>query len=163
MENENPKLIKNGGNGTIAGNILRGIVKVGKNVSPQLKTIIETVQGITGLNDIQDQLVKEDFDENELAYLLAQLDKDKQGLMEITKRWESDMNSVSWMAKNVRPWTLVLYNVAVITMIILDSYVPIEFEVKSMWINILISNTGIVNTAYFGSRYLEKRDEKKYK
>jgi hypothetical protein len=132
-------------------------------VSPQFKAVIDTVQGIGGFKDVEEQLTKEDFDENEVKYLLAQLDKDKQELIEITKRWESDMGSDSWISKNVRPWTLVLYNVAIIVFIALNSYAPFSFEVKSMWINVLISNAGIVNTAYFGSRYLEKRDTKKYK
>lgn len=163
MEDTNPKLIKNGGNGTVAGNILRGIIKVGKNVSPQLKAIIESVESIAGLNLVGDQIRLEDYTENEMAFLLQELEKDKQELIEITKRWESDNKSESWMAKNVRPWTLALYNIATVVMICLDSYEPIDFEVKSMWLNILLSNTGIVNTAYFGSRYLQKRDEIKYK
>ncbi len=160
----NPKLIKNGGKGTVVGNLLRGIVNVGKTVSPQLKVILEAFTGSDDdFKDITSQLAEEGFDENELKFLLAELDKDKQELIEITKRWESDNESESWLAKNVRPATLVLYNVAAILFIIADSYTPFQFEVKSMWLNILISNTGIVNTAYFGSRYLEKRDDKKYK
>lgn len=160
---DNPKLKKNGGKGTLVGNILRGVVSVGKSVSPQFKSLLDAVQGTEDFDSVAEQMLKEGFDDNELKFLMSQLDKDKQELIEVTKRWEADMNSGTWLAKNVRPWTLVLYNVAVITMIVLDSYAPIDFEVKSMWINILISNTGIVNTAYFGSRYLEKRDSKKYK
>lgn len=160
----NPKLIKNGGKGTFVGNLLRGIVNVGKTVSPQLKSLLEAFTGSDDdFKNITSQLAKEGFDENELKFLLAELDKDKRELIEITKRWESDNESDSWLAKNVRPATLVLYNVAAILFIIVDSYTPFQFEVEAMWLNILISNTGIVNTAYFGSRYLEKRDGKKYK
>ena len=89
------------------------------------------------------------------------MEQDAIEMQEITKRWEADMKSESWLAKNVRPATLILYNIATIAFIALDSYVS-GFEVSSMWINILLSNTGIVNTAYFGSRYLEKKDKLKY-
>ena len=162
MKNDNPKLKKNGGKGTFVGNLLRGIVSVGKNVSPQFKALMDAVQGPEDFDSVLEQLTKEGFDDNELKFLMAELDKDKQELIEITKRWEADMDSSSWMAKNVRPWTLVLYNVFIIIFIAADSYTPFNFEVKNMWLNLLISNAGIVNTAYFGSRYLEKRDSKKY-
>ena len=163
MSNTNPKLRKNGGKGTFVGNLLRGIVSVGKTVSPQFKAVMDAVQGPEDFDSVIEQLKNEQFTENELKFLMAELDKDKTELQEITKRWEADMKSESWMAKNVRPWTLVLYNVAIIIFIACDSYAPFDFEVKSQWLNLLISNAGIVNTAYFGSRYLEKRDSKKYR
>lgn len=159
---DNPKLKKNGGPGTKVGNFLRGLVSVGKTISPKLKSIIDAFEGEEDFESIESQLAKEGFDDNELQFLLEELSKDKVELQEITKRWVSDNDSDSWLAKNVRPATLVLYNVAVIAFIALDSWVS-DFTVKDIWLNILISNSGIVNTAYFGSRYLEKRDKKKYK
>ena len=162
-EDKNPKLRKNGGNGTVVGNILRGVVEVGKQISPQFKAVLDAVQSPSDWNAVQGQLLKEAYTPSELIYLQSLLEKDKQELVEVTKRWEADMKSQSWLAQNVRPWTLVLYNISTILMIVLDSIASIDFEVKSIWINILISNTGIINTAYFGSRYLEKRDDKKYK
>lgn len=163
MANDNPKLKKNGGPGTFVGNLLRGMVDIGKAVSPQFKSVIDAVQGPEDFDTVLEQMKKESFSENELKFLMTELEKDRQELIEVTKRWEADMGSESWMSKNVRPWTLVLYNVAVILLIAMDSIETIDFEVKNIWINILISNSGIVNTAYFGSRYLEKRDSKKYR
>lgn len=158
----NPKLIKNGGKGTVVGNLLRGLVDVGKVISPQLKSIIDSVTGEETFTNIESQLAKEGFDNNELKFLLSELDKDKQELVEITKRWEADMKSDSWLAKNVRPFSLALYNVGIFVLIGLDSYVN-GFNVDNQWITILLTNSGMINTAYFGSRYLEKRDNKKYK
>ena len=160
---KNPNHRKNGGDGTFMGNLLRGIVKTGKVISPKLAGLIEGVTGIGDLPAIEHQLAKEGFDDNELQFLLAELEKDKQEIIEITKRWESDNKDGSWLAKNVRPFTLVLYNVAVVVFIYLDSYSSLDFDVQAQWMNLLLSNTGIVNTAYFGSRYLEKRDKKKYR
>jgi hypothetical protein len=159
---ENPKLKKNGGPGTKVGNLLRGLVDIGKAVSPQLKSIIDTVQGTESFNSIESQLAKEGFDDNELKFLLTELEKDKQELVEITKRWEADMKSDSWLAKNVRPFSLLLYNIGIFTLIIMDSWVN-GFSVDNQWITILLTNSGMINTAYFGSRYLQKRDKLKYK
>jgi hypothetical protein len=159
----NPKLIKNGGKGTFGGNLLRGVLSLGKSVSPQLKSIIEVFDGTKeGEDAISTQLAKEDFDANQLNFLLKQLDRDIAQDIETTKRWEIDMKSDSWLSKNVRPATLWLYNISIIAIIILDSALT-GFTVKSMWLTILIANSGMINTAYFGSRYLEKRDNKKYK
>ena len=159
---ENPKLKKNGGPGTKVGNLLRGLVDIGKAVSPQLKSIIDTVQGTESFNSIESELAKEGFDDNELKFLLTELEKDKQELVEITKRWEADMKSDSWLAKNVRPFSLLLYNIGIFTLIIMDSWVN-GFSVDNQWITILLTNSGMINTAYFGSRYLQKRDKLKYK
>lgn len=162
MENDNPKLKKNGGPGTTAGNLLRGLLKIGKKVSPQLGSLIEAFTGEESFQSIESQLAKEGFDDNELIFLLGELDKDKQELIEITKRWESDNSSDSWLPRNTRPLTLILYNLSTIVFIYIDSKYP-DFNVKEMWITLLIGNTGMINTAYFGSKYLEKRDNKKYK
>ena len=155
---DNPKLRKNGGKGT-----LRGIIGIGKQVSPQLKSILDAFDGSDKLSDsITSQLAKEGFDENELKFLLGEFDRDKQEMTEITKRWEADTLSGSWLSRNVRPMTLVLYNVATLIFIYLDSS-NASFDVQNMWINLLIGNTSTINVAYFGSRYMEKRDSKKYK
>jgi hypothetical protein len=147
---------------TFMGRLLKGIASVGKAVSPRLAGLINAVEGPEDILPIEHQLAKEGYSENELEFLMAELEKDKVELEEITKRWVSDNESGSWLAKNVRPFTLILYNVAVIVFIYMDSYTSLDFEVKAQWMNLLLSNTGIVNTAYFGSRYLEKRDKKKY-
>ena len=161
-DDKNPNLRKNGGKGTLVGNLLRGLVGIGKTVSPQFRSLLDAFTGEGSIGGIVEQLAKEGFDDNELKYLLGELDKDKIELEEITRRWVADAKSESWMAKNVRPLTLFMYNIALLSFIALDS-LALDFNVKDMWITILLSNTGIINTAYFGSRYLQKRDDKKYK
>ena len=160
---KNPNKISNGGNGTFGGKLIRGIVSLGKSVSPQLKSLIEVFDGTPDSEkSIASQLEKDGFNDNELQFLLKELERDIAQDVETTKRWELDMKSDSWLSKNVRPATLCLYNISIIAIIILDSAL-IGFTVKSMWLTILIANSGMINTAYFGSRYLEKRDNKKYK
>jgi hypothetical protein len=160
---DNPKLKKNGGKGTFVGNLLRGIIDIGKKVSPQLKTILDAFDGSDELSEsVVSQLAKEGFDENELKFLLGEFDRDKSEMEEITKRWQADTLSGSWLSRNVRPMTLVLYNVATLLFIYMDSS-DTTFNVQNMWINLLIGNTSTINVAYFGSKYMEKRDAKKYK
>lgn len=144
---------------TFMGKLLRGIVGIGRTVSPKLMGLIDAVAGPEDLAPIEHQLAKEGYSDAELEYLLAEMDKDREEMKAITERWLSDNKDGSWMARNVRPYTCALYNVATIVFIGLDSYTKLAFEVPEMFITLLISNMGIVNTAYFGTRYLEKRDK----
>ncbi len=74
---------------------------------------------------------------------------------EVTKRWEADMKSDSWLSKNVRPLTLIFLIVSTVLMIFVDAGV-LAFEVDSDWKDllkmVLITTVG----AYFGGRSYEK-------
>jgi len=74
---------------------------------------------------------------------------------EITKRWESDMTSDSWLSKNVRPLVLIFLTVVMSVFIIIDSSGD-GFDVKEDWISLLSSLLLLVYGAYFGGRSLEK-------
>ena len=76
-------------------------------------------------------------------------------IQEITKRWESDNLSDSWLSKNTRPLTLIFLTVSMVFLILLDS-LNIEFGVESEWIDLLKSLLITVYVAYFGSRGVEK-------
>ncbi len=74
---------------------------------------------------------------------------------EISKRWESDLNSDSWASKNIRPYTLAFLLVCMFVFIILDSSVD-DFSIKTEWISLL---KGLLMTAvggYFVVRSGEK-------
>ena len=85
---------------------------------------------------------------------LALLKQDIVEAQEISKRWESDMTSDSWLSKN-RPMTLIFLTVSLIVFILLDSF-NIEFGIDSGWIDLLKSLLITVYVAYFGSRGAEK-------
>lgn len=76
---------------------------------------------------------------------LKLLDMDVIEMQEISKRWDSDMKSDSWLSKNVRPLTLVFFSI---------SYVAgwfLEYPLDSI--------TGLLSlivASYFGSRGFEK-------
>ena len=55
---------------------------------------------------------------------------------EVSKRWEQDMNSDSWLSKNIRPLTLIFLVVSTILLIFIDSEM-INFKVQDQWIDLL--------------------------
>ena len=73
----------------------------------------------------------------------------------ITDRWKADMNSDSWLSKNVRPLVLIFLVVSTVLMIFIDAGV-IAFEVKDTWVDLLQLVLITVIGAYFGGRSLEK-------
>jgi len=75
---------------------------------------------------------------------------------EVSKRWESDMASDSWLSKNTRPMSLIFLTIMTIAFIWVDSHGYIDFTVEQEWINLLKTLTTTVYVAYFGSRGAEK-------
>ena len=74
----------------------------------------------------------------------------------ITDRWSADMNSDSWLSKNVRPMTLIFLVVSTVLMIFIDAG-TIQFTVEEKWTDLLQLVLITVIGAYFGGRSLEKR------
>ena len=73
----------------------------------------------------------------------------------ITDRWKSDMNSDSWLSKNVRPLVLIFLVVCTVLMIFIDAG-TIEFNVEQKWTDVLQLVLITVIGAYFGGRSFEK-------
>ena len=73
----------------------------------------------------------------------------------ITDRWSADMNSDSWLSKNVRPLVLVFLVVSTVLMIFIDAG-TINFTVEAKWTDLLQLVLITVIGAYFGGRSLEK-------
>ena len=74
---------------------------------------------------------------------------------EVTDRWKVDMQSDSWLSKNIRPLVLIFLVVSTILIIFIDAG-TISFEVKSSWVDLLQLVLITVIGAYFGGRSLEK-------
>ena len=77
----------------------------------------------------------------------------------ITDRWSADMNSDSWLSKNVRPMVLIFLVVSTVLMIFIDAG-AISFTVEEKWTDLLQLVLITVIGAYFGGRSLEKRNKK---
>ena len=73
----------------------------------------------------------------------------------VSKRWDSDMRSDSWLSKNTRPLTLIYLTLASTILIIIDSFHTL-FDVDTAWVELLKTLLITVYVAYFGSRGAEK-------
>ena len=73
----------------------------------------------------------------------------------VSKRWDSDMKSDSWLSKNTRPLTLIYLTLASTILIIIDSFHTM-FDVDTAWVELLKTLLITVYVAYFGSRGAEK-------
>ena len=74
---------------------------------------------------------------------------------EVSKRWEQDMNSDSWLSKNIRPLTLIFLVFSTVLLIFIDSEM-INFKVQNQWIDLLQIILITIIGAYFGGRSYEK-------
>ena len=74
----------------------------------------------------------------------------------ITDRWKADMNSDSWLSKNIRPLVLAFLVVCTVLMIFIDAG-TIQFVVEEKWTDLLQLVLITVIGAYFGGRSFEKR------
>jgi len=74
---------------------------------------------------------------------------------QVTERWRMDMQSDSWLSKNIRPLVLIFLVVSTVLLVFIDAGV-IAFEVKASWVDLLQLVLITVIGAYFGGRSLEK-------
>ena len=79
---------------------------------------------------------------------------------QISDRWKADMNSDSWLSKNVRPLVLIFLVISTVLMIFIDAG-TIQFTVEEKWTDLLQLVLITVIGAYFGGRTMEKRKKTK--
>ena len=145
------KKLKNNGKGTFFGNLLRSLVETGKKASPifdaitggKVSGIIEAIGSSKELNAIEKEM------------LVKELEQDVIEMQEVTKRWESDMTSDSWLSKNIRPLSLAFLTLTLFIYIILDSALE-GFKIDSEWIDLLSSLLLLAYSGYYGARAVEK-------
>ena len=143
--------LKNNGKGTFFGNLLRGLVKTGKELSPvfdavtggKVSDILQAIGGSKELTAIEKEM------------LVKELEQDVIEMQEVTKRWQSDMNSDSWLSKNIRPLSLAFLTVAMFFYVILDSSLN-TFNIAEQWVSLLGNLLMLVYGGYFSARTLEK-------
>ena len=73
----------------------------------------------------------------------------------VSERWKADMNSDSWLSKNVRPLVLVFFIVCTMLLVFIDSG-SITFQVEEKWTDLLQLVLITIIGAYFGGRSVEK-------
>ena len=114
---------------------------------------------VDSVGDALDELITSDDEklaaELKIKELIARYEADIE--RNITDRWQSDMNSDSWLSKHVRPMMLVFLVVTTVVMVFIDSG-SINFVVEDKWVDLLQIVLITVIGAYFGGRTLEKRN-----
>lgn len=140
---------------TRVGDAIRWLAKQGKVIAPEILNIAGTITGIDGLKSLADKINNSDLPNEDKEFLFKQLDADMREMEEVSKRWNSDMQSDSWLSKNVRPLLMIFLTVSMSVFIVIDSSLN-GFIVKDDWISLLSSLLLLVYGAYFGGRSLEK-------
>ena len=143
--------LKNNGKGTFFGNLLRSLVKTGKKVSP----IFDAITGGKVSDIIKAIGNSKELTAVEKEMLVKELEQDVIEMQEITKRWQYDMLSDSWLSKNIRPLSLAFLTLTLFIYIILDSALE-GFKIDSEWVSLLGNLLMLVYGGYFGARTLEK-------
>ena len=113
---------------------------------------------VEGVGGVLDNLTTSKEEKLEAKRKMKQLISDYETKMEqnITDRWTSDMNSDSWLSKNVRPLVLIFLVVCTVLMIFIDAG-TIAFTVEEKSTDHLQFVLITVIGAYFGGRSFEKR------
>ena len=143
--------LKNNGKGTFFGNLLRSLVKTGKKVSP----IFDAITGGKVSDILKSIGNNKELTEAEKEMLVKELEQDVIEMQEITKRWQYDMMSDSWLSKNIRPLSLAFLTLTLFIYIILDSALE-GFKIDSEWVSLLGNLLMLVYGGYFDARTLEK-------
>jgi hypothetical protein len=91
---------------------------------------------------------------------LAELNADMNEQNNVSERWKADLNSDSWLSKNVRPMTLVALLVAYFIFATASAF---GIEVTQSYVELLGQMIMLIVSAYFGGRTLEKIMDKRAK
>tara|TARA_R100000908_G_C3732988_1_gene131767 strand:+ start:627 stop:1037 length:411 start_codon:yes stop_codon:yes gene_type:complete len=115
-------------------------------------SIAEKISGIIDKHTFS-KVEKAQF-EKEMEEIFIKAEADMQ--QNVTDRWKTDMNSDSWLSKNVRPlilvWCIVVFSLAGI----LDSIDSVPFHIGELWNDTFEKVMMAVVLAYFGGRTTEK-------
>ena len=116
---------------------------------------------VEGVGGVLDNLTTSKEEKLEAKRKMQKLIADYETKMEqnITDRWKSDMNSDSWLSKNVRPLVLIFLIVCTMLMIFIDAG-TVQFTVEEKWTELLQLVLITVIGAYFGGRSIEKARKK---
>jgi len=138
---------------TRVGNFLKSV----KGVAPDVLNLVGNVTGVDMLKNLG-KAIKNDpimsAEDKATAQELLKLDISE--MEEVSKRWASDMESDSWLSKNIRPLVLAWLVVFVSFFAVIDSVDSIDFTVEAAWITLFSTLLVTVIVAYFGSRGVEK-------
>ena len=100
----------------------------------------------------------QELENNKKDMLIANLEADNVEAQEISKRWQADASTDSWLAKNVRPLSLVFVFGAYFFFAFMSM---LGHETRGAYVELLGQWGMLIMTAYFGGRSLEKIMDRK--
>ena len=106
---------------------------------------------------IIDEVITSQEEKMQLKNELQKIIQEQESLieLEVTKRWQSDMNSDNWLSKNIRPMSLIFITVVFTIITFADGNIG-QFTINQEYRPIYQSLLLLCYGAYFGSRGLEK-------
>lgn len=125
-------------------------VKISDNPSPEEVSKLRQLQFDHEERLLELGIEKARLEQEELKALLAAQANQEDN---VSKRWQADMASDSWLSKNVRPGTLVYLLTAYLIFALLDGA---GYKISESYVSLLGQWGMLVMTAYFGGRTVEK-------
>ncbi len=124
-----------------------------------MKKIIQWLSGgvIKEIGNVIDKLTTTDEERLEVKKQIQQIleDADNKAQEEVSKRWEADMKSDSFLSKNIRPMILIYLTVIFTSLAFFDGNIG-EFGLAKEYIPIFQTLLVTVYGAYFVGRTWEK-------
>jgi len=124
-----------------------------------MKKILQWLSGgvIKEIGNVIDKLTTTDEERLEVKKQIQQIleDADTKAQLEVSKRWEADMKSDSFLSKNIRPMILIYLTVIFTSLAFFDGNIG-EFELAKEYIPIFQTLLVTVYGAYFVGRTWEK-------
>jgi len=113
-----------------------------------------------GVSDSVDAVAKAIAGDPAATAKLAEVEADfaKAELEAVTKRWEADMKSDSYLSKNIRPLTLIAILSAYFLFAMMSAF---SINVNETYVKLLGEWGQLIMLAYFGGRTVEKVMEKR--
>jgi len=96
--------------------------------------------------------------DGELAKMANDTEMYKTEQNNVSGRWTADMNSDSWLSKNIRPMSLVAIFIGYFLFAMMSAF---GYDAKESYVNLLGQWGMLIMSAYFGGRTLEKIIEMK--
>ena len=124
-----------------------------------MKKIIQWLSGgvIKEIGNVIDKLTTTEEERLEVKKQIQQIleDADTKAQIEVSKRWEADMKSDSFLSKNIRPMILIYLTVIFTSLAFFDGNIG-EFGLAKEYIPIFQTLLVTVYGAYFVGRTWEK-------
>jgi len=129
-----------------------------------MKKIIQWLSGgvIKEIGNVIDKLTTTEEERLEVKKQIQQIleDADTKAQLEVSKRWEADMKSDSFLSKNIRPMILIYLTVIFTSLAFFDGNIG-EFGLAKEYIPIFQTLLVTVYGAYFVGRTWEKAKKSK--